>query len=61
MSGEIQDKYIDDLESILNKLIEASIPFTSGDTVDETCGTMPLMELLEDTINQSKKLLESNL
>lgn len=61
MSGEMQDKYVDDLELMLNKMIEASMTFTSGDTVDETCGTIPLMELLEDAINQSKKLLESNL
>lgn len=61
MSGEIQEKYIDDLELALNKLIAASMPFTSGDTADETCGTIPLMELLSEAIEQGKELLKDDI
>jgi len=31
---------------------EAAKPFLSGDVVDETCGTIPLMEALEKALNQ---------
>ena len=57
MSGEMNDKYVAELESALSDLIDASKPFTSGDVVDETCGTIPLMERLENSILASNNLL----
>jgi len=38
------------LREKLKELLEAAIPFTSGDTVDETSGTIPLMIRLEHAI-----------
>ena len=58
MSGEIIEKYCKDLEDSLKELIEAAQPFTSGDTVDETDGTIPLMDRLEAAITKSKECLE---
>ena len=46
-------------KKILRDLIEAARPFTSGDVVDETCGTMPLMEALENAIEQAQELLDN--
>ena len=45
------------MNEILQELIEAAEPFTSGDTVDETGGTIPLMERLEEAIKRAKESL----
>ena len=37
-------------EKIIKRLVKAAKPFTSGDVVDETDGTIPLMEELEEAI-----------
>lgn len=42
----------------LRKLIEAARPFLSGDTVTETCGTIPLMNKLEKAIEAAEKVLK---
>lgn len=45
------------MEKVLRALIEAAEPFTSGDIVDETGGTLPLMRALEEAIEQAKVFL----
>jgi hypothetical protein len=45
-------------EVILIELMKAAKPFTSGDIVTETMGTIPLMERLEEAIDEAEKLLE---
>ena len=45
-------------KEIIRELIEAVEPFNSGDIVDETSGTIPLMERLEKAIEAAKTLLE---
>jgi len=45
--------------STIRKLIEAAKPFTSGETVTETSGTIPLMEELEDAIEAAEAILEN--
>ena len=57
MSGEMNYKYVAELEAALSDLIDASKPFTSGDIVDELCATVPLMERLENSILASNNLL----
>ena len=57
MSGEMQDKYVEDLERALMNLINAAKPLASYDVVDELTATIPLVESLEEAINQSKELL----
>lgn len=42
---------------VLLELIEAASPFTSGDTVDETDGTIPLMYRLEWAIYEARLLV----
>ncbi len=46
-------------EELLRELIEAARPFTSGDTVTETSGTIPLMEALEDVIEKAEAWLRA--
>lgn len=41
----------------LEKLATASRPFLSGDVVDETSGTIPLMRELEQAIEEAECLL----
>ena len=38
------------MKDIIKELIESAKPFLSGDVVDETCGTIPLMDRLEKAI-----------
>jgi hypothetical protein len=45
--------------SAIRKLIEAAKPFTSGETVTETSGTIPLMEELEDAIEAAEAIFEN--
>ena len=45
---------------ILRALIEACRPFTSGDVVTETSGTIPLIEALEDAIESAEAVIETN-
>ena len=47
------------MEKILRELIEAARPFTSGNTVDETSGTIPLMERLSEAIRNAEKALNN--
>ncbi len=49
----------DDLVKAILELIEASRPFTGGDVVDETSGTIPLMDRLEEAISQMESALIS--
>jgi hypothetical protein len=39
--------------NVLEALIEAAKPFTDGSIVDETCGTIPLMEALASAIEDA--------
>lgn len=48
----------DNEKKILRELIEAARPFTSGDTVDETSGTIPKMDRLEQAIDDAEKLTD---
>jgi hypothetical protein len=57
MSGEMNDKYVAELEAALSDLIDASKLFTSDRVVVETSGTIPLMERLEASILASNNLL----
>jgi hypothetical protein len=45
------------LQEALRQLIEAAKPFTSGDVVTETSGTIPLMEALERAIHEAEDSL----
>lgn len=47
------------MSELLRELIESARPFTSGDTVDETCGTIPLMARLKKAIEAAEKKLEA--
>jgi hypothetical protein len=44
---------------ILAALIAAAKPFTSGDVVDETSGTIPLMEALQKAIDAAEKAIDT--
>jgi hypothetical protein len=44
----------------VKELRDASEPFTSGDTVDETGGTIPLMERLENAIKKIDGFVQEN-
>lgn len=46
-----------DSKLILKNLINASRPFVSGDVVDGTSGTIPLMERLKSAIESAESLL----
>lgn len=46
-----------DSELILENLVNASRPFTSGDIVDETSGTIPLIDRLKSAIKRAESLL----
>lgn len=43
----------------LKDLIAAAKPFISGEVVDETSGTIPLMEALRKAIEAAEKQLEA--
>ncbi len=45
------------VQYVIAALIEASAPFTSGDIVDETSGTGPLMEKLQGAIGNAREIL----
>jgi hypothetical protein len=47
-----------DVSEALQRLIAAAKPFLSGDVVDETTGTIPLMQALQDAITAAEKELE---
>ena len=49
----VYDHALSPQEIIMVELVQAAIPFLSGDTVDETCGTIPLMDRLEEAIKQA--------
>lgn len=49
-----------DWKQIVKELIEASRPFTDGNVVDETSGTVPKMCRLDDAIEAAEKLLEGD-
>jgi hypothetical protein len=48
----------DELIKALEQLISASEPFLSGDVVDETSGTIPLIYALKASIEQAKEAIE---
>ena len=45
-------------KKIVAALIAAAKPFLSGDVVDETTETIPLMQALQDAITAAEKELE---
>lgn len=47
-------------KKVLQELIQAAEPFTSGNIVDETDGTIPLMERLEKAIKKAKEIAGKN-
>jgi len=47
------------MNKIIQELIEASEPFLSSDIVDETSGTIPLVERLREAIEAARKAIES--
>jgi hypothetical protein len=44
----------EEIRRVLLELIDAASPFTSGDVVDQTGGTIPLMDRLEDAIDEAR-------
>lgn len=50
----IYDHALSQQEVIMAELIQAAKPFLSGDVVDETDGTLPLMDRLGRAIKQAK-------
>lgn len=42
---------------VLRELIKAARPFTDGDIVDETSGTVDLMDRLESAIRDAETLM----
>jgi|WetSurMetagenome_2_1015567.scaffolds.fasta_scaffold913273_2 hypothetical protein len=44
-------------DELIKELIDASVCFVSGDVVDETDGTLPLMEKLKETIIKAQKII----
>jgi hypothetical protein len=46
-----------DVSEALQRLIAAARPFISADVVDETTGTIPLMEELASAIEQAESVL----
>lgn len=48
---------VSELADVLDRLADAATPFTDGRIVDETSGTMPLMEELADALNFAEGLL----
>lgn len=51
---------MNDKRKCIEDLIAAAKPFTSGDVVDETSGTIPLMEALRKAIEQMQKRLDGD-
>ena len=47
-----------EIKEALARLVRASEPFTSSDIVDETGGTMLLMQELTEAIKQAKEILD---
>lgn len=45
---------VKELGSVIERLIKDASPFVSPDIVDETCGTLPLMDALKDTIQYAR-------
>ncbi len=52
------DQVTPEQKEIVAALIAAAKPFLSGDVVDETAGTIPLMQTLQDAITAAEKALE---
>jgi hypothetical protein len=48
------------IRETLQELIEAAKPFTSGDVVDETTGTIPLMTVLQAAIDAAETALSGD-
>ena len=44
---------------IIRKLTSAARPFTSGDIVDKTGGTIPLMDKLGEAIEEAERFVET--
>ena len=57
MAGEMQDKYVEDLELALKSLVLAAKPLASYDVIDELTATIPLVESLRENVANSEKLL----
>ena len=58
MSGEMQERYILALEASLASVVKRAKPFLSSDIVDETSGTIPLMEQLRRSILIAEEISE---
>ena len=54
---KVYPRALSQAEILLTELISDAKPFTSGDTVDETGGTILLMEQLQETIDKIEKYL----
>jgi hypothetical protein len=52
-------KLLKECKEILVELIDAARPFTSGDIVDETDGTIPIMERLEVAIERAESIINA--
>jgi hypothetical protein len=48
------------IRETLQALIEAAKPFTSGDVIDETTGTIPLLEALQAAIDAAEAALSGD-
>ena len=47
-----------EIRIVVEDLIESARPFLDGNVVDETTGTLPLMEKLEQAINKTEEILK---
>jgi hypothetical protein len=54
---EVDNTETDPVKRALFDLMKAAAPFTNGDIVTETSGTIPLMESLEDAIKNAQEVL----
>ena len=55
--SETQEKMVNVSKNLLLKLLEHAKPFLSSDVVDETRGTIPLMEDLKKAIEAIEERL----
>jgi len=48
---------VEKLTIVVRRLVAAGEPFTSGDTVDEVSGTIPLMDEMKAALEQARQSL----
>jgi hypothetical protein len=54
---EAAEALVGRLRPALARLVNAAVPFTSGDIVDETSGTIPLMNELDEALLRARAAL----